>query len=64
MKTSSRPEGICAPVVGRTAKRRDGLLERGGIVAAHVQRVAEGDGLLHARLPAELLGELRADRAR
>ena len=33
------------------------LFERSRVVAADVQRVAEGHGLLHAGLVAELLGE-------
>ena len=64
MKTSSNPEGIWCQSYGGMAKRRDGVFERRCIVAADVQRVAEGDGLLYAAMSAELLGELRADRGR
>ncbi len=51
------------PLVVRRAKGRDGLLERGRVVAAHVQHVSEGDRLLDAGLRAELAREFREIRA-
>ena len=64
MNTSSRPGADLRPFVAAVAERRDGRFERGGIVAADVQRGAEGHGLLHAGLAAQLLRELRADPGR
>ena len=51
-----------APLVGRGAKRGDGPLQRGRVVAADVQGIAEGHRLLHAGTVAELLGELEQVR--
>ena len=48
MKASSRPDANLPPFVGLPTERRDGALERGRVVAAHVQRIAERHGLLHA----------------
>ena len=59
-----QPGGNLAPIVGRMAEGRDRLLERGRVVAADVQGIAEGDGLLHAGQGAELFGQMRADRGR
>ena len=52
-----------APFVGLRAKGRDGSFERGGVVAADVQHVAERHGLLHAGILAEPLGQLEQVRA-
>ena len=64
MKTSSSPARMLRPLVRRTAERRDGPLQRRGIIAAHVQRRAEGDRLLHAGLRAQLRRRARASPAR
>ena len=51
------------PLVWLMTERRDGAFERGGVVSAHVQRIAESDRLLHTGRFAQLFGELRQIRA-
>lgn len=41
------------PFIRRSAKRRNRCFERDRIASAHMQSVAERDGLLHAGLPAQ-----------
>ncbi len=40
------------------AKRRDGTFECSCVRAADVQRIAEGDGLLHARSFTQFFGQM------
>src|SRR5690349_10834447 len=51
------------PFVRLTAKRRDRAFELGPVGAADVQRIAEGDGLLHAGSLAKFVGQLREVRS-
>ena len=56
--------GLAAIASVRWRNGGDGFFQRHGIVAADVKHGAKGHGLLDARLPAKLLGEVEQDPGR
>src|SRR5207248_10555636 len=54
-----QPRRTLPPIVRLVTEGRDGAFERGGVVTAHVQRIAKGNRLLHSGSFTQLFAQFR-----